>query len=145
MSHYLITFLSGLTDASSLFVAAAGLTLVFGALRIINIAHGSFYAFGAFGVTTLVGGTSGSLFWLALVAVPVAVAVGLGLKIWPGASPFRLRMVEVILFGALCAEFSWIEWHELHDPVTRTLKDVSGIAATGARGKDGPANPDGPS
>ena len=75
MSHYLITFLSALTDASALFVAAAGLTLVFGALRIINIAHGSFYAFGAFGVTTLVGAaTGGWRFWVALVAVPLAVA-----------------------------------------------------------------------
>lgn len=75
MSHYLITFLSALTEASSLFVAAAGLTLVFGALRIINIAHGSFYAFGAFGVTTLVGGAAGGWrFWLALLAVPLAVA-----------------------------------------------------------------------
>ena len=75
MSQYLITFLSALTDASSLFVAAAGLTLVFGALRIINIAHGSFYAFGAFGVTTLVGAAAGGWrFWLALVAVPLAVA-----------------------------------------------------------------------
>lgn len=76
MSHYLITFLSALTDASSLFVAAAGLTLVFGALRIINLAHGSFYAYGAFGVATLVGGVAdGGRFWLALVVVPVAVAV----------------------------------------------------------------------
>lgn len=75
MSHYLITFLSALTDASSLFVAAAGLTLVFGALRIINIAHGSFYAFGAFGATTLVGAAAGGWrFWLALLAVPLAVA-----------------------------------------------------------------------
>jgi branched-chain amino acid transport system permease protein len=75
MSQYLITFLSALTDASSLFVAAAGLTLVFGALRIINIAHGSFYAFGAFGVTTLAGAAAGGWrFWLALVAVPLAVA-----------------------------------------------------------------------
>jgi branched-chain amino acid transport system permease protein len=76
MSHYLITLLSALSDASSLFVAAAGLTLVFGALRIINIAHGSFYAYGAFGLTTLVGATAGGWhFWLALVAVPLAVAV----------------------------------------------------------------------
>lgn len=75
MSHYLITFLSALTEASSLFVAAAGLTLVFGALRIINIAHGSFYAFGAFGVATLAGGAVGGWrFWLALLVVPLAVA-----------------------------------------------------------------------
>jgi len=76
MSHYLITFLSALSDAGSLFVAAAGLTLVFGALRIINIAHGSFYAYGAFGATTLVGGLAAGSgrFWLALLAVPLAVA-----------------------------------------------------------------------
>jgi branched-chain amino acid transport system permease protein len=82
MSHYLITFLSALTDASSLFIAAAGLTLVFGALRIINIAHGSFYAFGAFGVSTLVGSAAGGRFWLALLVVPIAVgALGAGVEV----------------------------------------------------------------
>jgi branched-chain amino acid transport system permease protein len=74
MSHYLIAFLSALTDAGSLFVAAAGLTLVFGALRIINVAHGSFYAYGAFGVTTLAGAAGGGRFWLALLMLPLAVA-----------------------------------------------------------------------
>jgi branched-subunit amino acid ABC-type transport system permease component len=75
MSHYLITFLSSLTDAGLLFVAAAGLTLVFGALRIINLAHGSFYAYGAFAMTTLVGAAAGGgRFWLGLLVVPVAVA-----------------------------------------------------------------------
>jgi branched-subunit amino acid ABC-type transport system permease component len=81
MSHYLIPFLSALTDASSLFIAAAGLTLVFGALRIINIAHGSFYAFGAFGVSTVAGSGPGR-FWLALVVVPLAVAaLGAGVEV----------------------------------------------------------------
>jgi branched-chain amino acid transport system permease protein len=82
MSHYLIAFLSALTDASSLFIAAAGLTLVFGALRIINIAHGSFYAFGAFGASTLVGSGAGGRFWLALLVVPLAVAaLGAGVEV----------------------------------------------------------------
>jgi branched-chain amino acid transport system permease protein len=76
MSHYLITLLSAMTEASSLFVAAAGLTLVFGAMRIINIAHGSFYMYGAFLVTTLAGGViGGERFWLALLIAPLAVAV----------------------------------------------------------------------
>src|SRR4051812_48571123 len=48
------------------------------------------------------------------------------------ASLSRLRTVEVILFGALCAEFSWIQWHEFHDPLTARLRDVSGIAASAA-------------
>jgi len=76
MSHYLITLLSAMTEASSLFVAAAGLTLVFGAMRIINIAHGSFYMYGAFLVTTVAGGViGGERFWLALLIAPLAVAV----------------------------------------------------------------------
>ena len=74
----IITFLSAMTEASSLFIAAAGLTLVFGAMRIINIAHGSFYMYGAFLVATIVGATgAGGRFWLALAVAPLAVA-GIG-------------------------------------------------------------------
>jgi branched-chain amino acid transport system permease protein len=72
-----ITFLSAMTEASSLFIAAAGLTLVFGAMRIINIAHGSFYMYGAFLVTAVVGAAGGGRFWLALAAAPLALA-GMG-------------------------------------------------------------------
>jgi branched-chain amino acid transport system permease protein len=42
-----IEVLSALTTAANLFIIAAGLSLVFGALRIINLAHGSFYMIGA--------------------------------------------------------------------------------------------------
>ena len=75
LDNDIITFLSAMTEASSLFVAAAGLTLVFGAMRIINIAHGSFYMYGAFLVTAIVGATgAGGRFWLALALAPLAVA-----------------------------------------------------------------------
>jgi branched-chain amino acid transport system permease protein len=44
--------LSGLANASALFVIASGLTLVFGVTRIVNFAHGSFFMLGAYlGVT----------------------------------------------------------------------------------------------
>jgi len=69
-----VTLLSALTDASSLFIAAAGLTLVFGAMRIINIAHGSFYMYGAFLVAALAGTSTGARLWLALLAAPLIVA-----------------------------------------------------------------------
>lgn len=62
-----------LNTASSLFIVAAGLTLVFGALRLINIAHGSFYMYGAYLATTLVASTS-SHYWIALVVAPLAAA-----------------------------------------------------------------------
>jgi len=46
--------LSGLASASSLFVIASGLTLVFGVTRIVNFAHGSFYMLGAYMAVTIV-------------------------------------------------------------------------------------------
>jgi len=63
-----------LTTASSLFIVATGLTLVFGALRLINIAHGSFYMYGAFLATTLVNRFPHGGFWVALVLAPLVVA-----------------------------------------------------------------------
>ena len=47
MSFWLIQCLNGLSHASTLFMMAAGLTLVFGVTRIVNFAHGSFYMLGA--------------------------------------------------------------------------------------------------
>lgn len=43
-----LALLDGLVYGSLLFLVAVGLTLVFGVLRILNIAHGSFYALGAY-------------------------------------------------------------------------------------------------
>src|SRR5688572_20285404 len=40
--------LNGLASASSLFIAACGLTIVFGVTRIVNFAHGSLYMIGAY-------------------------------------------------------------------------------------------------
>lgn len=45
----------GLVYAAYLFVVAVGLTLIFGVMRILNVAHGAFYAFGAYGAATAVG------------------------------------------------------------------------------------------
>ncbi|MGG5807954.1 ABC transporter permease [Falsiroseomonas sp. CW058] len=50
----LVQSLSGLATASSLFVIASGLTLVFGVTRIVNFAHGSFYMLGAYVAVTVV-------------------------------------------------------------------------------------------
>jgi branched-chain amino acid transport system permease protein len=53
-SFLLVQSLSGLASASSLFVIASGLTLVFGVTRIVNFAHGSFYMLGAYIAVTVV-------------------------------------------------------------------------------------------
>jgi branched-chain amino acid transport system permease protein len=45
--------MDGTVFAAILFLISVGLTLVFGVLRILNVAHGGLYAFGAFTATTL--------------------------------------------------------------------------------------------
>lgn len=64
-----------LTTAGSLFIVSSGLTLVFGAMRLINVAHGSFYMVGAFVMTTVAADSAGARFWGALAAATVVVAV----------------------------------------------------------------------
>ena len=64
--------LNGLQFGVMLFLMAAGLTLVFGVMGLINLAHGSLYMAGAF-VCATVAGATGS-FWLGLVAGVLAAA-----------------------------------------------------------------------
>ncbi len=66
--------IDGLTYASWLFIVALGLTLVFGVLKILNVAHGSFYALGAYAAATLVGWFASLQFapWLSIVAMLLA-------------------------------------------------------------------------
>lgn len=48
LGFYLLQFLTGLAYASTLFLLAVGLSLIFGAMGIVNFAHGSFYMLGAY-------------------------------------------------------------------------------------------------
>ena len=48
MGFYVVQFLTGLSDASALFLVACGLSLIFGVSRIVNLAHGSFFMAGAY-------------------------------------------------------------------------------------------------
>jgi branched-chain amino acid transport system permease protein len=82
MNQLVTILIDGVTYASWLFIVALGLTLVFGVLKILNIAHGSFYAVGAYAAASFVGwfGTmqfapSWSLVAMLLAAVAVAVLV----------------------------------------------------------------------
>ncbi|HSF47852.1 MAG TPA: branched-chain amino acid ABC transporter permease, partial [Burkholderiales bacterium] len=51
----LAILVDGLIYASWLFIVAAGLTLVYGVMKILNLAHGSLYAVGAYAAASLVG------------------------------------------------------------------------------------------
>ncbi|MFL5454600.1 MAG: branched-chain amino acid ABC transporter permease [Myxococcales bacterium] len=66
--------LVGLSEAMYLWLVAAGLSLIFGVLRILNFAHGALYMLGAYLTFALFRWTGGS-FFLALLLGPVLVAV----------------------------------------------------------------------
>ena len=55
MSTLLAVLVDGIIYASWLFVIAAGLTIVYGVMRILNMAHGSLYALGAYAAASLAG------------------------------------------------------------------------------------------
>jgi branched-subunit amino acid ABC-type transport system permease component len=70
-------FLGGLTTAMFLFLIASGLSLVFGVMRVLNFAHGSFYMVGAYLAWQSVHWLSPMLqsFWLAALAASLGVAL----------------------------------------------------------------------
>ena len=65
--------LNGLSYGVLLFLLSVGLTLIFGMLDIVNLAHGSFYMLGAYAGLTMIA-VSGN-FWLALLVAPFVVGV----------------------------------------------------------------------
>jgi ABC-type branched-subunit amino acid transport system permease subunit len=82
-SAFLFQALNGFSTASGLFFVAAGLSLIFGVSRIINIAHGSLYMLGtyiAYSFATRIGGAFG--FWGGIVATTFIVgALGVLIEI----------------------------------------------------------------
>lgn len=68
--------LNGLQLGVMLFLMSAGLTLVFGIMQVINLAHGSFYMIGAY-VAATVAARSGSFLLGLCVALPVAALIGM--------------------------------------------------------------------
>lgn len=75
MELILIQILNGLQYGLLIFLAASGLTLVFGILGIINLSHGSFYMLGAYLSLTLTSYT-GDIFLALLLGIPLAFAFG---------------------------------------------------------------------
>jgi branched-chain amino acid transport system permease protein len=78
MAFYIVQFLTGFASAASLFLAASGLSIIFGVTRIVNFAHGAFYMLGAYIAFTLTERFSGATgFWGGIVAAAlIAAAIG---------------------------------------------------------------------
>src|SRR4029450_5867851 len=76
---FLIQLLNGVQYGLLLFLVASGLTLIFGIMGIINLAHGSFYMVGAYMAFTL-SSLTGNLFVAIVVGVVLSVLLGIVLE-----------------------------------------------------------------
>lgn len=76
LDNFLLQLFNGLVFSMLLFVLAAGLSLIFGLMDVVNLSHGAFYLLGGYIGLTMVRQFGN--FWLALVAAPLVVgALGL--------------------------------------------------------------------
>ena len=77
---FILAMLDGMSYAGLLFLVALGLTFIFGVVRILNVAHGSLYAFGGYGSASLglwLGQGPESAVTSVLLLVTGAIAVGI--------------------------------------------------------------------
>ncbi len=94
-----------------LFLLSVGLTLIFGMLDVVNLAHGSFYMLGAYAGLSLIAATGN--FWLALVAAPLAVGlVGALIERWCLRPLYRRPPLDQVLltFGLIYLFEDVVKW-----------------------------------
>jgi branched-subunit amino acid ABC-type transport system permease component len=103
--------LNGLSYGVLLFLLSVGLTLIFGMLDVVNLAHGSFYMLGAYAGLFLIAATGN--FWLALLLAPLVVGL-IGALVEVGClRPLyrRLPLDQVLLtFGLIYLFEDLVKW-----------------------------------
>src|SRR5437016_12649736 len=79
MSTLIVQSLNALLNTAFLFLIAGGLSLVYGVMRIVNLAHGNLYMLGAFAMVGMVGAAGGAVPPAALIAFLPLAAPGVAL------------------------------------------------------------------
>src|SRR6266446_395969 len=121
---FFIQMLNGVQYGLLLFLVASGLTLIFGIMGIINLAHGSFYMVGAYLAFSFAERT-GSLWLAILLAVPLTVLLGLVLE----ALLFRFLYSRDHLYQVLLTYGLILVFEELRSILFGD--DVHGVAVPG--------------
>ncbi len=134
---FLITLLNGLTAAALYFVVASGFTLIFGLMRVVNMAHGAFFLLGGYialriqrnmaGGSSDVGLSSAQVSlgqWIVPTLVAVAIIAVLGLAMqqlflrWNQGQDLRQALITIAIaiiladqmlahFGGIAQDISW--------------------------------------
>ncbi len=134
---FLITLLNGLTVAGLYFLVASGFTLVFGLMRVVNMAHGAFFLLGGYIALKIQraqvgqGGSFGltsdqvnTLHWLMPLVAATAIIAGAGLLLqqfflrWTQGQEIRQALITIALsiiladqmlahFGGIAEDIAW--------------------------------------
>lgn len=122
-----IQLLSGMSVGMVIFLIAVGLSLIFGTLQVLNLAHASFYMLGAylcFWISSMLSQLSGS-FWWSLLMAPLLVAMFGGFlevlllrRIYAREmlDQFLLTFALILIIGDLC-KLAWgVDYHTVDTP-----------------------------
>ena len=135
---FFVTLLNGLTFAGLLFIVASGFSLIFGLMRVVNMAHGSFYLLGGYIAWklqqrmtgqgfTIPGAEVNSWEWIIPALAAAAMIAGLGLVIqqiflrWNQGHDLQQALITVAIsvivadqaiahFGGVAVSFTWPGW-----------------------------------
>jgi branched-subunit amino acid ABC-type transport system permease component len=106
VTFYLLQGLNGLAYGMLLFLMASGLSLIFGLMEVINLAHGAFYMLGAYLALSMVRWTGS--FWIAALTAPLLLgAAGFFLE-WEFLRPLyrRTHLDQILLTFGFALVFS---------------------------------------
>ena len=114
MTGFLGFLIDGVMYAAWLFLIAVGLTLIFGVMRILNMAHGTFYAIGAYAAATaasawIAGGMAPIVVYPVLIVAGIAAGVILGVTVEQGLLRFMRGRDATILLLVTYALFLILE------------------------------------
>jgi branched-chain amino acid transport system permease protein len=114
MATFLTILLDGLQFSSYLFIVAAGLTIIFGVMKILNVCHGSFYAWGAYTAAFFIGkfsemGVPDIFGFVIIICAAIVVGVVLGFIIEQGILKHMYHRDEVLIVLATFGLFLVLE------------------------------------
>lgn len=134
---FLITVLNGVTAAGLYFVVASGFTLIFGLMRVVNMAHGAFFLFGGYvalrlqrymvgegGVFGLTSSQVSLTNWVVPALAGIAVVAGMGLLMqqfflrWSQGQDLQQALITIAIsiiladqmlahFGGVAVDIAW--------------------------------------
>ena len=99
-SQYVVQIINGLGEGAVLFLVASGLTLIFGALRVINFAHGSLFLLGAYITASIadVWAFNNWNFWLLILLGGLALAAcSVGMEVFFFRLIYRRNLLTQLL------------------------------------------------